>query len=78
MVAYTTRMPGGGRTLDGPSLFYAGSTVEDNQIQKHPRQGKAVLDESNSDDIINAVAGEGLFDMTLGLLEKECRTATQK
>jgi hypothetical protein len=39
-------------------------------------KGYAVLDEATSDDIINAVAGEGIFDTTLGLLEKECRTAT--
>jgi hypothetical protein len=39
-------------------------------------KGYAVLDEANSDDIINAVAGEGIFDTTLGLSEKERRTAT--
>ncbi len=39
-------------------------------------KGYAVLDEANSDDIINALAGEGIFDTTLGLSDKECRTAT--
>jgi len=37
-------------------------------------KGYAVLDESNSDDIINAAAEEGIFDTTLGLLEKERRS----
>jgi len=39
-------------------------------------KGYAVLEESNSDNIINAVAGEGIFDITLGLSEKERKTAT--
>ncbi len=39
-------------------------------------KGYAVLDEATSDDIINAIAGEGIFNTTLGLSEKECRTAT--
>jgi hypothetical protein len=39
-------------------------------------KGYAVLDDANSDDIINAIAGEGIFDTTLGLSEKERRTAT--
>jgi len=34
----------------------------------------AVLDESNSDDIINAAVEEGIFDTTLGLSEKERRS----
>jgi hypothetical protein len=38
-------------------------------------KGYAVLDESNSDDIINAVAEEGIFDTTLGLSERERRSA---
>jgi len=33
------------------------------------------LDESNSDDIINAAAEEGIFDTTLGLSERERRSA---
>ncbi len=37
-------------------------------------KGYAVLDESNSDDIINAAAEEGIFDTTLGLSEKERRS----
>jgi hypothetical protein len=39
-------------------------------------KGYAVLDEANSDDIINAVAGEGIYDTMLGLLDKERRMAT--
>ncbi len=39
-------------------------------------KGYAVLEESNSDNIINAVAGEGIFDITLGLSEKDRMTAT--
>ena len=35
-----------------------------------------VLDETDSDDIINAVAGEGIYDTLLGLLDKEYRTTT--
>jgi hypothetical protein len=38
-------------------------------------KGYAVLDESNSDDIINAAAEEGIFDTTLGLSERERRLA---
>ncbi len=38
-------------------------------------KGCAVLDKSNSDDIINAAAEEGIFDTTLGLSERECRSA---
>jgi len=34
-----------------------------------------LLDESNSDDIINAAAEEGIFDTTLGLSERERRSA---
>jgi len=37
-------------------------------------KGYAVLDESNSDDIINAAAEEGIFDTTLVLSEKERRS----
>jgi len=40
-----------------------------------PNKGYAVLDESNSDDIINAAAEEGIFDTTLGLSEREHRSA---
>ncbi len=39
-------------------------------------KGYAILDETNSDDIINAVAGEGIYDMLMGLSDKEHRTAT--
>ena len=38
-----------------------------------PNKGYAVLDEHNSDDIINAVKEKGIFDTTLKLLEKERR-----
>jgi hypothetical protein len=38
-------------------------------------KGYAVLDESNSDDIINAAEEEGIFDSTLGLSERERRSA---
>ncbi len=34
-------------------------------------KGYAVLDESNSDDVINAAAEEGIFNTTLGLSERE-------
>ena len=40
-----------------------------------PDKGYAVLDKSNSHDIINAAAKEGIFDTTLGLSEKERRSA---
>ncbi len=40
-----------------------------------PEKGYAVLDETDSDDIINEVAGEGIYDLSLGLLDKELRTA---
>jgi len=40
-----------------------------------PDKGNVVLDESNSDDIINAVAEEGIFHTTLGFLERERRSA---
>jgi hypothetical protein len=40
-----------------------------------PNKGYAVLDESNSDDIINTAAEEGIFDTTLGLSERERRSA---
>ena len=40
-------------------------------------KGYAVLDESNSDDIINAAAEEGIFNTTLGLSEKERRPLLQ-
>ena len=33
------------------------------------------MDEFNSDDIINAVEEEGIFDTTIGLLEREHRSA---
>jgi hypothetical protein len=39
-------------------------------------KGYAVLDEADSDNIINAVAEEGIYDMTLGLFDKEQRMAT--
>ncbi len=38
-------------------------------------KGYAVLDESNSDNIINAAAEEGIFDTTLRLSERERRSA---
>jgi hypothetical protein len=38
-------------------------------------KGYAILDEVNSDDIIIAVAGEGIYDTTLGLSDKERRMA---
>ncbi len=34
-------------------------------------KGYAILDEKDPDDIINVVAGEGIYDMSLGLLDKE-------
>ncbi len=40
-----------------------------------PNKGYAVLHESNSDDIINAVEEEGIYDTTLGLSERERRSA---
>jgi hypothetical protein len=40
-----------------------------------PDKGYAALDELNSDDIINAVEEEGIFDTTLGLSERERRSA---
>jgi hypothetical protein len=40
-----------------------------------PDKGYAVLDKSDAEDIINTVVEEGLFDTTLGLLEKEARSA---
>ncbi len=40
-----------------------------------PDKGYAVLDESNSDNIINTAAEEGIFDTTLGLSERERRSA---
>ncbi len=39
-------------------------------------RGNAVLDETDSDDIINAVAGKSINDTLLGLSDKECREAT--
>ncbi len=39
-------------------------------------KGYAILDETNSDDIINGVAGEGIYNTLLGLSDKERRTAT--
>jgi hypothetical protein len=36
-------------------------------------KGYAVLDKANSEDIINAVTGEGIYDTTLGLSDIECR-----
>ena len=40
-----------------------------------PDKGYAVLDESNTDDIITAAAEEGHFDTPLGLSERERRSA---
>jgi hypothetical protein len=40
-----------------------------------PDKGYAVLDECYSDDIINAAVEEGIFDTTLGLSEREPRSA---
>ena len=39
-------------------------------------RGYAVLDETNLGDIINVVAGKGIHDTLLGLLDKERRVAT--
>jgi hypothetical protein len=39
-------------------------------------RGYAVLDETDSDNIINEVAGEGIYNTLLGLLDKERREAT--
>jgi hypothetical protein len=41
-----------------------------------PKKAYAVLDKKDSDDIINAIAGECIYNMSLGLLDKELRTAT--
>jgi hypothetical protein len=40
------------------------------------KKGYAVLDKKDSDDIINAATGEGIYDMSLGLSDTELRTAT--
>jgi hypothetical protein len=40
-----------------------------------PKMGYAILDKKDSDNIINAAAGEGIYAMSLGLLDKELRTA---
>jgi hypothetical protein len=39
------------------------------------KKGYAILAKKDSDDIINAVAGEGIYDTSLGLSDKECRSA---
>ena len=39
------------------------------------KKGYAVLDEKDSDDIIITATGEGIYDMLLGLLDTELRTA---
>jgi hypothetical protein len=39
-------------------------------------KGYAVLDKKDSDDIINAATGEGIYAMLLGLSDPELRTAT--
>jgi hypothetical protein len=39
------------------------------------KKGYAVLDEKDTDDIINAVAGEGIYDTSLELSDKERRSA---
>jgi hypothetical protein len=38
-------------------------------------KGYTILNEADSDDIINAVAGVDIYDTTLGLLDKKQRTA---
>jgi hypothetical protein len=38
-------------------------------------KGFALLDDTESDDIINAVAGMDIYDTTLGLSDREQRTA---
>ncbi len=40
-----------------------------------PKKGFAILDKKDSDDIINAVAGEGIYDTSLELSDKEHRSA---
>jgi hypothetical protein len=39
------------------------------------KKGYTILDKKDSDDIINAIAGEGIYDTSLGLLDKERRSA---
>jgi hypothetical protein len=39
------------------------------------KKGYAILDDKDSDDIINAATGEGIYDMSLGLSDTELRTA---
>jgi hypothetical protein len=36
--------------------------------------GHAIIDQTDADDIINAVTTQGIYDLTLGLLDKERRT----
>ncbi len=36
--------------------------------------GHAIIDQTDADDIINAVTTQGMYDLTLGLSNKERRT----
>ncbi len=68
-------MPGGGRKSDGSPCFTLDQQQKITKSKYIPDKGYVVLDESNSDNIINAAAEEGIFDTTLGLLERKRRSA---
>jgi hypothetical protein len=70
LVALAKEVSGRGCQSNGSLLLHATKSkyVSD--------KGYVVLDETNSDNIINAVAGEGIYDTLLGLLDKKHRTAT--
>jgi hypothetical protein len=56
-------------------LLHARPTAEDHQVEVCLQKGVRHPGQKNSDDIINVVAEEGIYDTSLGLLDKERRSA---
>ncbi len=56
-------------------MLHTRPTAEDHQVKVYLQKGVCCLGKKDSDDIINAVAGKGIHDTSLGLSDKERRSA---
>jgi hypothetical protein len=67
LVAATQRMPHGGRQLTHSTLLVTKSKYVNDT-------GHTIIDQTDADDIINAATTQGIYDLTLGLSDKERRS----
>ncbi len=68
---HSTRMHHRGHQSTDQALFYLVSTAKGHKSKYIKDLGHAAVEQSNADDIINAAMTQGIYDLTLGLSDKE-------